>query len=305
MKFNKREMEVLDFAAGKRANLTHLAKALGMKKSNLTIYVKKLMRYQLVVLTKSGRNKELALGNGILAGFAALKPGFPALRLSDILTGKNPFLLSFMKDRQPLRISELDMPAITAKRLLGKLRNLGLVSMPQKGLYRLRGEAGIVGDFCRNMLVQLYFAEASGELGPLEYGVYSFDSAKELGAIFATSGELGPKNYWPTAYTIAHQYGLGLIQAGRHYYANAKPDLGDVIIHTLAISKDARGINYASFLVLKNKYNPRLLLKKRHTFGLGREYLANFVEFIETRGEKPFGGLESLKEAEEMLDGKL
>jgi len=262
MKFNKREMEVLDFAAGKRANLTHLAQALGMKKSNLTIYVKKLNRYQLVVLTKSGRNKELALGNGNLAGFAALKPGFPTLKLSDILAGKAPFLLSFMKDKQLLRISELDIPAITAKRLLGKLRNLGLVSMPRKGMYRLRGEAGIVGDFCRNMLVQAYFAEASDELGQLEYGVYSFDSAKELGAVFATLREFRPKNYWPTAYTIAHQYGLGLIQAGRHYYANAKPDLGDVIIHTLSISKDARGINYAAFLVLKNKYNPRLLLKR-------------------------------------------
>jgi hypothetical protein len=69
-----------------------------------------------------------------------------------------------------------------------------------------------------------------------------------------------------------------------------------VIIHTLALQKNARGIIYASVLALQTKYDVKKLLKKRQTFSLGRDYIEGFAKFIESKGKKPFGGLDSFQE---------
>ena len=142
-------------------------------------------------------------------------------------------------------------------------------------------------------IIRLFKSE---EIQSLDHSLFSFDSAKELGAVFVTMRESHPKHYWPTFYGVAHNYGLQLLPSGHFYYSNSKPDIGDVIIHTLAIQKDTRGIIYASVIALKSKYDVRKLLKKRQTYNLSRDYIHRFVEFILSDGKKPFGGLDSYHE---------
>ncbi|MBI5159662.1 hypothetical protein HY992_06085 [Candidatus Micrarchaeota archaeon] len=263
---------------------------------NLTGYVRKLEKYGLVSVVRKGRSKEVALSSAVGFGFYLVRKDFPQLKLADILVGYNQFLLSFIKSRDSFKLKELDLPAPTAKRLLARLRSLGLVSMPKKGMYRLRKEAEPVADFCRQTIRLACSEEAVAELSHIDHAIFSFDSAKELEAIFVTPGQAKPRHYWPTFYGITHEYGLQLLPSGKYYYANKKPDLGDLIIHTLAIQKNTRGIVYAAFLALKNKYNVKLLLNKRQTFGVGKDYIVGFVNFIESRGKTPFGGLASLEE---------
>ncbi|MFH1787843.1 MAG: ArsR family transcriptional regulator [Candidatus Altiarchaeota archaeon] len=291
MKLTEREAEVLDFLSERKASAKEVAQALKMKKSNLSTYLKELEEFQLVKAKRKGRCKELSLDDRIAFGISVIKNVFPGVKLSEVLTGKTPYLLANIRSKGDFRIRELDLPAISAKRILARLRRAGFVSMRKRGVYHLRNEAEMVSEFCRQTLMDAHNTEAERELGLVTQAVYSFDSTRELGTLFAVKNEVSPKHYWPTAYTIAHKFGLQIIQAGKWYYTNSKPDLEDVIIHILALGRDARSIMYAAALVLKNKRNPRLLLKKRQTFGLGKEFLLRFVEFLETKGAKPFGGL--------------
>lgn len=296
MKLTRREAEVLDAVAAENTTPKQIALALGVKRTNLSKYVRKLKRFGLITIGKNGRAQKLELDKSLGLGLAAIRADFPQLRLQDMLAGYAPFLLAFIQNKETFGVSDIDLPVPTAKRILAKLRNLGLVSMPKKGAYRLRDQAGEAAGFCRNMLKLMHLAEAKEEIGFLDYGIYSFDSAREVGAIFVARQEAEPKHYWPTFLGVAHEYGLQLLPAGRFYYASKRPDIGDVIIHTLAAQKNIRGIIYASAIALKTKYNVRKLIGKRQTFGLGREYIEGFAEFIESGGKKPFGGLDSFDE---------
>ena len=305
MKLTKREAQALDCLVERKATLKEIAQAMKMKAPNLTGLVKRLGRFGLVSIAKSGRNKWVSLDSSTWFGLSTIKSDFPQLRLSDILAGYTPFLLSFIKARESFALKDLDLPKATAKRILARLRHFGLVSMPKKGIYRIRGEAEHVAGFCRNVFMMAHSAEAREEIEFLDHGIYSFDSAMRFEAVFIAYREASPKHYWPTAFSVAHEYGLQLLPSGRYYYANAKPDLGDVIIHALAVDKNTHGIICAAFLALKNGYKARLLLRKRQTFGLGREYIRGFAEFIESRGKKPFAGLSGLDELKALGYGKV
>ncbi len=296
MRLSTREAQVLDCLVERKAFMKEIASALKVMEPNLTGYVRKLEKYGLVNAVRKGRSKEIALSSAIGFGFYLVRKEFSQIKLAEIFVGYTPFLLSFIKSRDSFRLKELDLPTPTAKRLLARLRSLGLVSMPKKGVYRLRKEAEPLADFCRQMLRLAYSEEAAAELGHLDYAIFSFESAKELEAIFVTSKQAKSRHYWPTFYEIAHEHGLQLLPSGKYYYASKKPELGDLIIHTLAIQKNARGIVYAAFLALKNNYRVRRLLKKKQAFELGKEYLKGFVKFVETKGKTPFGGLTSLEE---------
>lgn len=296
MKLSRREAQVLDAIAAENLTLNQIAKALGMKKPNLSKYAKKLKRLGLITIEKRGRNHELGLDKSAWFGLSTIRADFPKLKLAEIFTGYTPFFLTFIKNKDSFRVSDVDLPVPTTKRILARLRNLGIVSMPRKGEYRIRAEAEVVAGFCRNTLMLMHTAEAKNEIEFVDHGTYSFDSAKGFGAVFTAFREAHPAHYWPTSFTVAHEYGLQLLPAGRFYYSNNKPDIGDVIIHTLAVQKNIHGIIYASFLAIKSKYDVRKLLKKRQTFNLGRDYIRGFVEFILSRGKKPFGGLDSFDE---------
>ena len=304
MKLNKKELEILDTLADGEAGISALASSLKMKKSNLSNYLKKLGKYGLVETSRIGKSKRVSINPEARFGFSALRGDFPTIKLSEILPGKIPFILAHLKSRGESRLKNLDLAPATAKRLLGKLRRIGLVFMPKKGVYHLRPEAEIVSDFCRAMLMRLLSREAEGELGLIERGLYSFDSSNHAETVFVTKRQSEPKHYCPTAYSIFAAHGVQIIQAGKYYYSSIKPDLGDAIIHTLALSRDARSISYAALLAMKNNYNPRLLLKKKQAFGLDRAYISEFVEFVRTRGEKPFQGV-SLEEIKAMAHGNL
>jgi Mn-dependent DtxR family transcriptional regulator len=296
MKLTKREAQVLDCLVQKKATLKEIAQALKMKPPNLTRLAKRLVRFGLISITRNGRNGEAGLDASTWFGLSTIRSNFPQLQISDIFAGYVPFLLSFIKEKESFSLKDLDLPPATAKRILARMRRLGLVSMPKKGVYRIRDEAEHVAGFCRNVFMMAHSADARGEIEFLDHGIYSFDSAKCFAAVFIAYREAPPKHYWPTAFSVAHEYGLQLLPSGRYYYASTKPDLGDVIIHTLAVQKNIRGIIYASYLALKNKYNIRLLLRKRQAFGLGKEYISGFAEFIESRGRKPFAGLTGFDE---------
>ena len=305
MKLTNRETQVLDCLVEKKATLKEIAKALKMKAPNLTRLAKRLGRFGMISITRSGRSKVVSLDPSTWFGLSTIKSDFPQLRLSDIFTGYTPFLLTFIKTKESFTLKDLDLPPATSKRILAKLRRLGIVSMPKKGVYRIRSEAEQVAGFCRNVFMQAYSAEAKEEIEFLDHGIYSFDSAKCFGAVFIAYREASPKHYWPTAFSVAHEYGLQLLSSGRYYYSNAKPDLGDIIVHTLAVEKNIHGIIYASYLALKNKYNARRLLNKKQTFGLGKEYISGFVEFMESRGKKPFAGLTGFGELRSLGYGKV
>lgn len=305
MKLTKRETQVLDCLVEKKATPKEIAQELKMKAPNLTRLIERLGRFGLISITKNGRSKEVSLESSTWFGLSTVKSDFPQLKPSDMLVGYTPFLLTFIKARENFALKDLDLPPATSKRILARLRRLGIVSMPKKGIYRIRGEAEHVAGFCRNVFMMVHSAEAKAEIGFLDHGIYSFDSAKGFAAVFIAYREASPKHYWPTAFSVAHEYGLQLLPSGRYYYTNAKPDLGDVIIHTLAVAKSIHGVTCASFLALKNNYNVGLLLKKRQAFGLGKEYISGFVEFIESKGRKPFAGLTSFDEMGPLGYGKV
>jgi len=298
MRLSRRETEILDYLVKRKDSVNGIAQALGMKQPNATKCINKLTRYGLVFAVKDGRKKEISLASAAWFGLSTIRSEFPDLRLVDIFIGFVPFLLAFLKTRQEFQLNDLDIPTATAKRMLHKLRHLGIISMPKKGTYHLRSQAEIVADFCRNVLMQMHSAQAKNELGNVDHGIYSFDSAKDIEAIFVTYKETSYKGYWPTFYSVAHEYDMQLLSSGKFYYARKekKPDLGEIIIHTLALQKNTRGIIYASYLALKNKYNVKALLRKKQTYGLGKDYIDGFVKFIESEGEVPFGGLKSLDE---------
>jgi uncharacterized membrane protein len=298
MKLSRRETEILDYLVDRKASVKYMAQALEMRQPNATKCLNKLARYGLVSVAKAGRKKEIALSSSAWFGLSTIRSEFPVLRLSDIFVGYVPFLLTFLKKRQEFRLNDLDIPPATAKRLLGKLRRLGIISMPKKGAYHLRKQAEIVAGFCRNVLMQMYSTQAKNELGYVDHGIYSFDSAREIEAIFVTYKEAKHEGYWPTFYSVAHEYGLQLLPSGKFYYVmkEKKPDFGEIIIHNLALQKNIHGIIYASYLALHNKYDVKALLKKKQTYGLGKEYIEGFVKFIDSKGKVPFGGLKSLDE---------
>lgn len=301
MKLERREAEILEFLARGKADYSGIAQALGMKKPNLAKYAGHLSALKLVEVFREGRKKVLKLDDSLANGIARFRGEFPALRLADIAAGNAPAVLSFLKAKRIARLKELGLAPATAKRLLAKLRAAGVVFMQSRGRYELRRQAEPVAEFCREMLVTASFAEAEGELGQLIGAIYSFKSPDGLYAIFTTTSERQTRHYWPAAHSAAQQHGLRLMPAGKYYYSNYKPDIGDIAIQMLAISPDARGILFAAALMAKNGYNPRLLLSKKRVFGVG-DYIEALVQFIKTKGKVAPAGFPSYQEVEVMLE---
>ena len=303
MKLTNREAGILDYIINKKPAIKTVASALNIKKSNLSNYVKKLQKWRMISVTKQGQNKILNLSDLLWLGFLGARNKIHHIKFKDILVGYTPFLLSFVKDKQNFKVSELDLPQATAKRVLKKLRSQGIVYSPLKGIYLLREEAYPLADFCRNTIMQIYSAEAEAELKNITQAYFSFKSSKKLEVIFVTDEEAHPKSYWPTSYEVFHKYGLQLISAGKHYYTNTKPGLEEVIIHTLALNKDARSIMYVATLMIKNKFGYVKLLGKKQHFDLADDFIKNLFDFVNTKGVKTFEGFPSWKEVRDVAYG--
>ncbi len=305
MKLSMRETQMLDELSGKGQTGKELANALGMRQPNVSRCLKKLEEFGLVNSEKRGRKREVSINASLKLGLSNLKVKFPEIKFGWIMRGYFPYLLAFARGRKEFGIAQTGIPPATAKRVLANLRSRGIFSMQKKGEYGLRGEAGIVGEFCRGALIQMMAAKARRDLGEIEYGLYSFGTAGEAEGIFVAKKEAEVPGYWKTFTGISGNYGLNLMPAGKFYYVNSRerPDLGDLIIHALALNRDSRGIIYAAYLAIKNKYNPLSLLKKRQDYGLGQECLEGFARFVETRGKIPFEGLNSFEEVEALGNG--
>lgn len=302
MKLSRREVELLDFLLQGSATTTTLSTALAIKKPNLSKYLKKLKYYNLVQIKREGPSGIVSLSPLISSNFSSAKLGFPFLKLIDIFVGWTPSLLSYMKYKKKFILSDLDLPTITSKRILKKLRSIGLVHMAKKGQYELRDEAIPIAEFCSTYLTMIYGSSASREIKGLTTWVSSIDSIAHMEVIFISKQKVTSKKYWPTAFSAFDRYGIHLISAGNFYYTNIKPNLRDIVIHTLALSNDARNISYVSALIIKNSFNPKKLLKKRRMFGLERDFINNLIEFIETKDQKTFPGFPSWEEVQGVLN---
>src|SRR3989338_7732556 len=100
MRLNRREVEILDVLAGKEASLSELAAALKLKKPNLSKYISKLEKLELIITRKEGKIKKAALDNGLYSDITALRGALPAIKLTHVLVGKTPFLLASLKDKR-------------------------------------------------------------------------------------------------------------------------------------------------------------------------------------------------------------
>lgn len=303
MKLTKREVEILDFLLGKSATAAELASALTIKKSNLSGYLKKLVNYNLIEVKKENRAGIIAIHPFISSGFISARSNFSFLKLTDILVRYAPFFLSFLKTKKQFILADIDLPSITSKRLLKKLRSIGLIYMKKRGVYELRDEALPVVEFCLNLLTFLEGLQLSRDCGSIIVGRSSIESARGVEVVYSTEKEAKSKRYWPTAFSAFDRYGIHLISAGKFYYTNIKPGITDVIIHTLALSRDARNITYVSALMLKNSFNPKKLLMKRQLFNLGKDFINEIIKFMETKGQFMPAGFPSWEEVTGVLNG--
>ncbi|MFA6530979.1 MAG: hypothetical protein WCT31_04570 [Candidatus Micrarchaeia archaeon] len=304
MELNRRELEVLELVLTKKENLTNIASALKIKKSNLSRYVKKLENCWLITEWQKGRTKIIKAESPVEFGFSQIKGEFPALKLTDILIGKTPFFLSFLKRKEQFRIADLDLPVASAKRVLTKLRNLGILNMPKRGSYGVRKEAGDIIDFTRNTLLRAYAMEGKLKFDASPMRIMgSFNSCKDIEVVIEVNRGKKAHGYWPTAYSVFHGYGVKLIMAGKFYYTNFEPELEDILIHALVISNDTRSIAYVAALMTKNKIDYKKLLGKKQKFGISEEFLKNLIEFVKTKGKKTFERFPSWEEVEGVLNG--
>lgn len=310
MKLNKTEAKVLAYVTDnrERISLTKLAERLNIKKSNASRYVKKLESYRLITASKIGRAKEIRGSHHLFLSFSKAREKLPQIRLEDLLTGKMPHFLAYLhwyvrkrlNERKPVifRIKDIDLPAITTKRLLMRLSGLGIAYQPSKGAHSTRKEAYEALRFCAEMLTGIYVAEAEVELKGIVGIRISFENPERAECIFITEKENNPKNYWPTAYTTLDKYGVKLISAGKYYYANVKPEIADIAIHMLALGSDVRSLMYVSALLIKNRFDYRHLTRKENKFGVSDALISALIRFVETRGREAAEGFPSWQEVE-------
>ena len=310
MKLTKKDAELLDYLAKHgffgvptvpQPTIKEVAIALSIRKSNLTNRVKKLEKLHLIAVERKGRSKQLWLNYSIRLAFFKTTLKFP-FAFKDILSGRTPFLLASMK-KQGVRIKNLGIPAISAKRMLSMLSKLGIIFKPSRGIYRLRDAAFPIADFCRTILTQIHVAEAEDEMPSITNAVVSFDGAQDVEAIFVAEQESEPVHYWPTSYSVFHEHGIRLISAGKYYYSSIKPDLRDVVIHTLALGRDTRSIAYISALMIKNNFDCKSLLGKRQRFNLPVLFIKNLIAFAESKGKKAFQEFPNWGEVEAIAYG--
>ncbi|MFH0884342.1 MAG: helix-turn-helix domain-containing protein [Candidatus Micrarchaeota archaeon] len=300
MKLTRREVEILDFLLGKSATAAEIATALEIKKSNLSRYLKKLASYHLIEIKKEGRSGVVSLEPFVSSSFFSAKSNFPFLKLTDVLVGWTPSLLAFIRRKKLFVLTDIDLAPITSKRLLKRLRSIGMVFMSKRGQYELRKEAFSVADFCFSLLTSLEGLMLSRTFGGMVLSRPSLESARGLEVVYTTENEVKSKRFWPTAFSAFDRYGIHLISAGKYYYTNIKPGIVDVVIHTLALSRDVRNISYVTALMLKNSFNPKRLLKKRQLFDLGKDFISELIKFMETKGRFMPAGFPSWKEVEEI-----
>jgi hypothetical protein len=313
MKLNRSELKVLASLLEQRETVTlgQLASRLGMKKSNASIYVKKLEKYRLITVSKIGRTKQISGSYAHFLGFSKVREKLPHLRLEDILSGKTPYFLAYLDclvkkriaqgESAEFRIKDIGLPAITTRRMLARLSSLGILHSPSKGRYSARKEAGEALRFCSEMLTGIYVAEAEGELHEILEVRISFENLEKAECVFITGKENSPKSYWPTAYTALDGYGIKLIGSGRYYYTNVKPKMTDIAIHLLAVYRDARSIMYVCALLITHPFGYRKLFDKVNRFGISDGFISDLIGFIETKGRKIPEGFPSWDEVESMV----
>lgn len=305
MKLNGRETGILDYLAETRsATVGGLAKALKIKDSNASAYLKKLAGYGLVSVTRSGRKKEVRLANAVLVGFAGLRGLQPPLKLSFLLAGRTPFVLASIKTGV-FRADDLGLPYLSARRLLEHLGSCGIIYSPYRGVYLLREEMKPVKRFCEDVVMLAEFNKADAELGGVRQLKLLQIGPRDATELLVVDHEAKKKGYWPTAYSVFHKYGIQLITGDLHYYANKKPALSDAILHALVMAseqRDARQMGYVCAAIVKNKFNPNGLFGPSKGV-IDAEQVNRLASFIRSKGRETYPGFPSWSEVEAIANG--
>jgi DNA-binding IclR family transcriptional regulator len=304
MKLNKREVSILDFLLRGSATITQISFALNLKKSNLSVYIKKLDAYKLIEIKKQARTQVISIHPLVSSEFISARANHLFLNLTDILVGYTPFLLSFLKNKRTFTLSDLDLPPATCKRLLKKIRSLGLIYMKKRGEYEIKNDSVSIANFCANLLISIQTHTFSKERATTVVATRSStESAKKIEMIYVIEKQMKSKRYKPTSFSVFDKYGLHLISAGKFYYTNINPNIVDVIIHTLALSKDTRNIAYVCALMLKNAVDPKRILTKKQHFGLDKKFICDIIRFMQTNGQDAPIGFPSWQEVDSVLNG--
>ncbi len=313
MKINKNEGKILKFLMQQgESTQSELASKLKIKKSNLSNYIKNLFDFGLVQINRKGRINQIKISQTFFSEYNKL--GDPNIEqvVYDAITGQTPYILSYFyqREQKEFTIREMNIPNATAKRILAKLRGLGIIFMKKNGVYMIRKEMEQLSNFCLHLLYLMYLEKANKTFH-ITTSFFVSKGPTDWAILLVTENVLQTKDYFSTAYDVINQYGIKLIMTKRHYYTNNAPKIEDIIIHVLVLSKgnlpqpwlDTRGILYACALIIKNQVSYEKLAKTKHKFGLTDESLKNILEFIDSKGEKTFLGFPSWKEVEEVTHG--
>lgn len=313
MYLTKREIDILKLLMErKEVKQSELSVLLKMKKSNISKYLKGLLVFGLVDIINLGNKNIVKISQTFFSEYNKLKIHKNKELIYNALIGKVPFLLSYFYKNAPIdfKIRDISISISTAKRILNRLRNLGIIFMRKKGIYQIREEMESLTVFCRNIIYSMNLEIARNVFNSTS-SFFVDVHPTELAVLVVTESVTDSKLYTPTSYDVFHKYGINLILTKRHYYTNIKPKIEDIIIHTLVLAltklpkplMETRGIIYTCALIIKNEVKYKNVLKAKYKFGLEERGLNNIFEFIESKGEKTFQGFPSWKEVEDVAYG--
>lgn len=315
MKLSATDVRVLEalFSSSGGERMGALASRLGLQETNLGRHVGKLARLRFATVVREGRAKKVSAQRAHIAEFAELRHGLPSLRLSDILVGKLPFILAFLarfarKDRfgpaATFRARDINLPGRVSSGLISRLSSSGLVYTVSKGRHAVRPAAFPVTRYCASLISQAFLAEAEAELHGVEGIRVAFENVREPELVIIAGAENSSKKYFPTAFSAMHSFGVRVIGKGKFYYSNIKPVVADVVLHTLALGSDSRGIMFAAAVMVNSPFKYRELHKKDYYYGLQPELLENLVRFVESKGTSTAPGFPEWGEVMGVLDGQ-
>lgn len=286
-----------------------LGSELNIKKSNLSTYLKKLNSAGLVTVKKSGREKTINISQVLYSEYTKIQNENIGRILFDSIAGETPYLISYFFGKE-FKIKDLGLPEATSKRTLKKLRNLGIVFMRKKGIYKIREEMKPLSEFCNSFLYLINLETIKKEFDII-HNLYISKSPTKWDLLFGGVSDSPSKRYFLTAFSVFHKFGIRLILTSVKYYTTIKPKLHNIIIHALAFSvseartiKDTRRLCYSCAFILKNKISYKQLMKVEHKFGIAEDFLKKLFQFINSKGKKTYEGFPSWGEVEGVLYGK-
>jgi hypothetical protein len=172
--------------------------------------------------------------------------------------------------------------------------------MKKKGVYIIRKEMESLAQFSYDILYWIHLFQSRARFQEIQSFFVSQDP-REWGILLSTPNL--SKDYFSTSYDLFSKYGIQLILTNIHYYCSNKPKIEDVVIHTLTVSPDVRGIAYTCGLIIKNRVSFKKLKRVRYKFRVTDSFLDSLEEFIKSKGKITSESFPSWSEVEAIVYG--